>query len=118
MPVGTGPVDPRPFATMADRRAAQPAVDPEARMRLVVDHEPTPEPIGAPVPGAMAVLALTALLVSASLGIARAMGVDMPWWAVFAPMWGSALAVTLAALALAIPAAIGDARAWVRRRGQ
>lgn len=113
-------MDPKPFDRMASRRAAQPAVDPnvEARMRLVVDHEPTPEPIGAPVPGAMAVLAIAALLVSASLGIARAMGVDVPWWFVFAPMWGSALAVTLAALALAIPAAVGDARAWVRRRGQ
>ena len=114
-------MDPKPFDRMATRRAAQPAVDPhvEAPVRLVVDNpEPTPEPIGAPVPGAMAVLAITAFLVSVVLAIAKVFGMAIPVLWVLSPMWGSALAVAAIAMACAIPAAVADAKAWVRRRGQ
>ncbi len=79
------------------------ATDPRLR-------EAVPEPVGAPVPGAMAMLALTACLVSMVLGVCRAFGA-VDWSAVWllSPIWGSALLVALVA-------ACSAAVAWARSR--
>ncbi len=113
-------MDSQPFNSMAARRATQPAADPEASVRLVVDNPALPEPdeIGAPVPGAMAVLALTAFLVSVVLAIARVFGAPIPVFWVLSPIWGNSLAVAVWGLVHAIAATAADARDWVRRRGQ
>lgn len=79
----------------------------EGRVRLVVDN-PTPDDVGAPVPGAMAVLALTACLVTMVLGVCRAFGaVDWSVAWLLAPLWGSAILIALVA---AGAAAVASAR--------
>lgn len=90
-----------------DRLLAERAPAPPDVPRLVVSN-PAPEEVGAPVPGAMAVLAMTAFLVSCVLAVAKAFGVEIGILVVLAPMWGSALAVALAA---AVTAAV----AWAGR---
>lgn len=90
------------FERMRRARQAQLAEDGEAtavpettetRMRaaptLVVDN-PEPEEVGAPVPGAMAVLAITAFLISLVLTVCRLFGAPIGVLWILSPMWGSA----------------------------
>ena len=83
----------------------------ETQMRaaptLVVDNA-EPEKIGAPSPGAMGVLAFVAMVVSGLLLVCRLAGAPIGAVWIFAPIWGSALAISLVA-------AGASAVAWARR---
>ena len=70
-----------------------------------------PEEVGEPTPGAIAVLAMTATLVSMVLGVCRLFGTDIGVVWVLAPMWGSALALTLAG-------AVTTTIEWARRNSR
>ncbi len=74
---------------------------------LVVDNA-EPEEIGAPNPGAIGVLAFVACVVSLFLLVCRAAGAPIGIMWVLAPIWGSALAISLVA-------AGASAVAWARR---
>ena len=85
----------------------------ETRMRtaprLVPDATaPEPEEIGDATPGAIGVLAFVALHVSLLLGVCRLCGADISAVMILAPMWGSALALSLAG-------AVVTTIAWARR---
>lgn len=108
------------FDRMRRARQAQLAEDGEAtavpettetRMRaaptLVVDN-PEPEEIGDPTPGAIGVLVFVALHVSLLLWVCRLCGADIGVVMILAPMWGSALALSLAG-------AVVTTIAWARR---
>ena len=72
---------------------------------------PTPDDVGAPVPGAMAAVALTACLVTLVLGVCRAFrAIDWSVAWLLAPMWGSALLVALVAAGAAAVASARDGK--------